>query len=169
MGKPEDTTQIHLYWRKLAEGKLPTLVLVLQCPRIEAKQYKTLLTAAKVADLGKQVEFILYSLTNHLPNGSYQNIFSLQNKYIVDTGAVEIQGVPMATMEKLHGCNKTHFHQWLLESKHVQSVKKLDLPEVQKWWILAHKDHITPVTKFLTTTVKEIMSKTLPEKQTNIS
>lgn len=67
----------------------------------------------------------------------------------------------MVTMEKLHSPNKSPFHQWLLESKHVQSVEKLEVPEVHKWWILAHKDHMTPIAKFVTTMVKEIMIKIL--------
>ena len=154
--------QIQLYPRKLNEGPISTSVIVVRCPKNVASVVVTQLTTLPPGSLGKQVEFVPYSLIRRTSQKSFRSIFSLQNKFIAEVGAIFIQGIPEETMRFQYGKTKQPFHQWLLESKYVISVEQSDTPERNKWWVLTHKDHITHLNKHLTTTVKEIMVKIHP-------
>ena len=154
---------IQLYPRKLTEGSTSTSVIVVRCPKHDATQVVTQLTTLPPGVYGKQVEFIPYSIIRQTSNNSLRHIFTLQNKYILDVGAISIHGIPLETMESAYGKTKQPFHQWLLESKYVLSVEQSDSPNQNKWWILTHKDHMQQLNKHLTTTVKDIMVKIHPD------
>ena len=156
---------LQLYPRKLTEGAISTSVIVVRCPKPDSQLAVTQLTTLHPGALGKQVEFIPYSIIRRTANNSLRNIFSLQNQYIADVGAIYIQGIPMETMEFEYGKTKQPFHQWLLESKHVYSVEHSDTPNKHKWWILTHKDTMGPLNKHLTTTVKDIMGRIHPNPE----
>ena len=153
--------QHQIYQRKLTEGNLSTSVIVIRCPKTNAKELETILTTVKPGVLGKLVEFIPYSLIRHTKEQSFKKIFSVQNKYIADVGAIQVHGVPEDIMNLPYSKTNKPFHTWLLESKYMltveQSVKASD-----KWWVITNKDTIQQLSKHLSTTVKDIMIKIHP-------
>ena len=156
---------LHLYPRKLQETTTATSAIVLRVPKTDAREVVTRLAHLPAGTLGKQVEFFPYSLIRHTLNNSFRPLFSVQNQYIAEVGATAIWGLPMAVMETPHG-NKSPkpFHQWLLESKYVQSVEPSNLSGEDKWWILTNTNTQTQLNKHLTTTVKDIMLKIHPAR-----
>ena len=86
------------------------------------------------------MEFVPYSLIRHTTNNSFQPLFSVQNQNIEDVGAIAIRGLLLAVMETLYrNKHPKQFHQWLLESKYIQSVEPSNTPGENKWWILTNK------------------------------
>ena len=110
---------IHLYPRKLQEDTTANSAIVLRVPKKYAREVVTRFAQLQPGALGKQVEFVPYSLIQHTTNNSFRPLFSVQNQYIANVGAISIQGLPLAVMETPYG-NKhlKPFHQWLLESKY---------------------------------------------------
>ena len=116
--------QHQIYQRKLTEGNISTSVIVICCPKTDAKDLETILTTVKPGVLGKLVEFIPYSLICHTKDQSFKKIFSVQNKYIEDVGAIQVHGVPEDIMNLPYSKTTKPFHAWLLESKYVLTVEQ---------------------------------------------
>ena len=154
--------KLQIYQRKLSEGTISTSVIVIRCPKDEAKELENILTTVKPGVLGKLVEFIPYSLIRHTQDQSFRKIFSVQNKYIEDVGAIHIQGVPEEIMNLPYSKTTKPFHTWLLESKYVLTVEQ-SAKATDKWWVITHKDTLQQLSKHLTTTVKDIMKKIHPQ------
>ena len=99
--------QLQLYPRKLTEGHISTSVIVARCPKNEASELVTQMTTLPPGSLGKQVEFVPYSLIRSTSQNSFRSIFSLQNKFIAEVGAISIQGIPEETMRFQYGKKAT--------------------------------------------------------------
>ena len=151
-----------IYQCKLTEGTLSTSVIVICCPKKDAKDLENILTIVKPGVLGKLVEFIPYSLIRHTKYQSFQKIVSVQNKYIEGVGAIHVQGVPEEIMNLPYSKTTKPFHTWLLESKYVLTVEQ-SAKATDKWWVITHKDTLQQLSKHLSTTVKDIMTKIHPQ------
>ena len=94
---------LHIYPRKLQEDTTATSAIVLRVPKKDARDAVTRLAQLPAGMLGKQVEFVPYSLIRHITDNSFRPLFSVQNQYIEDVGAIAIRGLPLAVMETPYG------------------------------------------------------------------
>ena len=124
-----------------------TSVIAICCAKQDVQDLTAAIINIPPHTLGKGVEFIPYHLISVWKKAEYLDIYHQQNQYIHDTGAIAIQGIDTSVMEEeIHGLT---FQQYLLSQEHILSIKKSDMPNTGKWWILVKKSNMESVTTFL--------------------
>lgn len=126
---------------------------------MDAKDIQTRFTNAFPNTFGKRVEFRPYQLSEIWSKEDYMNLFHQKSKYIDDIGAVAFHGVTEWFMDQESG-EEQSLQQFLLTHEKIISIEKSDTPRQGKWWVLAKKEDLEEVTKFLNTDVVSFMEKT---------
>ena len=108
--------------------------IVLHCAKDDAGDLQKRIMNTHENAFDKGVEYIPYTLSSVWSKQDYVNLFHQQNQYTHDTGAIAIQGVLEAFMEKIHNIDEAS-QQYFLTHKHILSLEKLNHPNKAKWWI----------------------------------
>ena len=138
-----------IYHRRLMEGSLQTSCIVLACARQDARMIQEKLMTNASGGLGKGVEFIPYKMLSIWSTDDYLQIFSKQNIYISDVGAVPIMGVSEERMKRMDGEHTNAFQDFLLANEHILSIEKSNTLQRRKWWILGKKEQTGKIVQFL--------------------
>ena len=147
LGNTDLVPRFQLYRRKLQVDETSTSVIVIRCAKQDVQDLTAAIINIPPHTLGKGVEFIPYHLISVWKKAEYLDIYHQQNQYIHDTGAIAIQGIDSSVMEE--EINGLTLQQYLLSQEHILSIKKSDMPNTGKWWILVKKSHMELVTTFL--------------------
>ena len=162
LGVPELTPKFQIYRRQLKEDSAKTTCMVISCAKPEARIIQTKLMQAPQHALGKHVEFVPYQLKSMWSIEEYKNLFYQQNQYIQDVGAIAIQGVTEATMQQIDEVEQVTIQQFLLSHEKILSLEKSNTPNLNKWWVIAKKEHLQEVTTYLNTEMVQYMNMHTP-------
>ena len=160
----DQVPQFQLYQRKLQEGNSTTSCIVVWCTKCNVQDLQTRLMTAKPNALGKGVNYIPYSAVSVWKQLDYLNMYCHQNQFIHDMGAIAIQGIPTEVMEDNTEMGST-IKEYLLAQKDILNVKKLDMPNAWKWWILTPKTKLNKTWAYLNEDFAQYMHQILLNRE----
>ena len=125
----ESGPKFQIHRRRLREESLHTSCIVLACTKQDVRIIQEKFMTSKPGGLGKGVEFIPYKMMSIWSTEDYLQIFSKQNNYISEVGAVPIMGVSEERMSGTDGNHNQAFHEFLLKNDNIVGVEKSNTPQ----------------------------------------